>query len=87
VAQVVNACGPHRQWEGTEWVLQQIQSSGLRPNSTTYGLAIEVKTLFQSTLQMSADTLGCGSCNYSKLINTCCPRFEFEYSNAFVTYL
>lgn len=39
---VVNACGPHRQWEGTEWVLQQIQSSRLRPNSTTYGLAIEV---------------------------------------------
>ncbi|KAG0597694.1 hypothetical protein M758_12G014900 [Ceratodon purpureus] len=39
---VINACGPHRQWEGTEWVLQQLQSSGIRPNSTTYGLAIEV---------------------------------------------
>lgn len=39
---VINACVPHRQWEGTEWVFRQIQSSRIKPNSATYGLATEV---------------------------------------------
>lgn len=60
-AQVINACGPHRQWEGVEWVLKQIQSSGVSPNSTTYGLAIEVRACPASIKETApADTLGCG---------------------------
>nr|PNR47214.1 hypothetical protein PHYPA_014334 [Physcomitrium patens] len=39
---VINACGPHREWEGAEWALQQIKFSRITPDSITYDLAIEV---------------------------------------------
>ncbi|XWS45137.1 hypothetical protein CRYUN_Cryun15aG0111000 [Craigia yunnanensis] len=38
---VLNACVPLHQWKGVSWVFKQLRESGLRPNGTTYGLAME----------------------------------------------
>ncbi|XP_057529009.1 pentatricopeptide repeat-containing protein At5g67570, chloroplastic [Amaranthus tricolor] len=39
---VLNACVPSNQWKGVSWVFEQLRKSGLRANSATYGLAMEV---------------------------------------------
>ncbi|KAI4343115.1 hypothetical protein MLD38_027653 [Melastoma candidum] len=39
---VLNACVKRKQWEGAFWVLQQLEQSGQKPSSTTYGLVMEV---------------------------------------------
>ncbi|KAH9287850.1 hypothetical protein KI387_031967, partial [Taxus chinensis] len=39
---LVNACVPHKEWQGAIWVLQQMRHSGIKPNSATYGLVMEV---------------------------------------------
>ncbi|KAL2630696.1 hypothetical protein R1flu_015382 [Riccia fluitans] len=39
---VLNACVPHKEWKCALWVLDEIRKEKLRPNSASYGLAIEV---------------------------------------------
>ncbi|GLJ53573.1 hypothetical protein SUGI_1142920 [Cryptomeria japonica] len=39
---LVNACIPHKEWQGAVWVLQQMRHKGIKPNSATYGLIMEV---------------------------------------------
>lgn len=39
---LINACVPHKEWEGAIWVLQQMRHSGIRPTTATYGLVMEV---------------------------------------------
>ncbi|KAL2928126.1 hypothetical protein RDABS01_033554 [Bienertia sinuspersici] len=39
---VLNACVPSHHWKGVSWVFEQIRKYGLKPNSATYGLAMEV---------------------------------------------
>jgi pentatricopeptide repeat protein len=39
---VINACGPHHQWQGAMWAMQQMQARGIAPNSASFGLSIEV---------------------------------------------
>ncbi|KAL3688636.1 hypothetical protein R1sor_014945 [Riccia sorocarpa] len=39
---VLNACVPHKEWKCALWVLDEIRKKKLRPNSASYGLAIEV---------------------------------------------
>lgn len=39
---LINACIPHKEWEGAIWVLQQMRHSGIRPTTATYGLVMEV---------------------------------------------
>lgn len=41
--QVLNACVPTtHHWKGVSWVFEQLRKSGLKANSATYGLAMEV---------------------------------------------
>ncbi|GAB4846886.1 hypothetical protein Ancab_025894 [Ancistrocladus abbreviatus] len=39
---VLNACIQSHQWKGVAWVFEQLRKGGLKPNSATYGLAMEV---------------------------------------------
>ncbi|KAL1829476.1 hypothetical protein ACET3Z_007888 [Daucus carota] len=39
---VLNACVQRKKWEGAFWVLQQLKEEGQQPNTTTYGLIMEV---------------------------------------------
>lgn len=39
---VVNSCVKSHHWKGVSWVFEQLRKSGLKANSATYGLAMEV---------------------------------------------
>lgn len=39
---VLNACVPSHQWKAVSWVFEQLKKGGLKANSATYGLAMEV---------------------------------------------